>query len=317
MALSLCSSSVANTGELACDKSRGVLKKLFIFNGAIASGDYADEETLFDTLVANSKLSKDDTDKLFVIPEAQEIADSSEANTEASLGLGFKAVLREGRPAYTVKIFAGADLLKRLRRFNNQTVRVLELDANGTLWGVKSGTDFKGFQAKLFFTGNKLADGQNLTEGVVTFTMSILSTSEYFDNPVWASLSDYNVEDIVPLIDVRMAYLSNSTNVHKITMKIADSNLVDDYNIGPDFGTAIATLDANFSALSGAGTPSTSLAITSVAYDSALQALTVTYDNTAYGTATGNIKLIPPTPAQLDGAGATGIELLPVTYAKP
>lgn len=317
MALSLCSSSVANTGELACDKSRGVLKKIFIFNGALSSSDYADEETLFNALVANSKLSKDDSDKLFVINEAQEITDSSETNTEATLGLGFKAIIREGRPAYTVKIFAGADLLKRLRRFNNQTVRILEYDANGTIWGVKSGTELKGFQAKLFFTGNKLATGQNVEEGVVTFTISILSTSEYFDNPVWASLSDYNVEDIVPLMDVQMAYLSNSTNVHKITMKIADSNLISDYNIGPDFGTTIATLDANFSALSGAGTPATALAITSVAYDSALEALTVTYDSTAYSSATGNLKLIPPTPAQLDGADVTGIELLPVTYAKP
>lgn len=317
MALSLCSSSVANTGELACDKSRGVLKKIMIFNGAIGSSDYASEETLFNKLVTNSKLSKSEANKIFVINEAQEIADASEANTEGTLGLGFKAILREGRPAYTVKMFAGADLLKRLRKFNNQTVRILEFDANGTIWGVRSGTDFKGFQAKLFFTGNKLADGQNISEGIVTLTLSILSTSEYFDNPVWADLSSYNIEDVVPLIDVNMAFVSNSSNVHKISMKIADSNLVNDYNIGPDFGTAIATLDANFSALSGAGTPATALAITSVTYDATLQALTVTYDNTAYGSATGNIKLIPPTPAQLDGADVTGIELLAVTYPKP
>lgn len=317
MALSLCSSSVANTGELACDKSRGVLKKIMIFNGAIGASDYADESTLFDQLVENSKLSKSASNKLFVINEAQEIADSSESNTEGTLGLGFKAILREGRPAYTVKLFAGGDLLKRLRKFNNQTVRIFEYDANGVIWGVKSGTDFKGFQAKLFFTGNKLADGQNISEGIVTLTISILSTSEYFDNPVWADLSDYNVEDIVPLIDVTLAKVSNSSNVHKISMKIADSDLVNDYNIFDDFGAAIAARSANFSAKSGAGDPSTTLAITSIAVDNTLKCLTVTYDNTAYGTATGNIKLIPPTPAQLDAGGVTGIELLPVTYAKP
>lgn len=317
MALSLCATSVDNTGELACDKSRGVLKKILIFNGSVAQADYTDEAELFAKLVANSKLSKSDSNKVFVINEAQDIADASEANTEASLGLGFKSIIREGRPAYTVKIFAGADLLKRLRTFNNQTVRILEWDANGTLWGTKSGTNFKGFQAKLFFSGNKLATGQNVEEGIVTFTISILNTSEYFDNPYWASLADHNIEDIVPLIDVNLAYLSNSTNVHKITMKIPGANLIEDYNIGADYGTTIATLDADFSALSGAGTPATALAITSVAYDSALEALTVTYDGTAYGTATGNLKLIPPTPAVLDAADVTGIELLSVTYAKP
>jgi hypothetical protein len=317
MSLSLCSATVANTGEIACDKSRGVLKKIFIFNGEVDSADYADEQTLFNTLVTNSKLSKDDSDKVFVINEAQDIADSSESNTEGTLGLGFKAVLREGRPAYTVKVFAGADLLKRLRKFNNQTVRVLEYDANGAIWGVKSNSKFKGFQAKLFFTGNKLATGQNVEEGIATFTMSILSTSEYFDNAVWADIGDYNIEDVVPLLDVTMAYVSNASNVHQISMEIAGSNLIEDYSIGDEFGTTIATLDVNFSAKSGAGVPATALTITSITYNSTLKTLAVTYDSTEYAAATGNLKLIPPTPAQLDAADVTGIEMLPVTYDKP
>jgi hypothetical protein len=317
MSLSLCSSSVANTGELACDKSRGVLKKIFIFNGEVDSADYADEETLFNTLVANSKLSKDDGDKVFVINEAQDVADSSESNTEGSLGLGFKAIIREGRPAYTVKIFAGADQLKRLRRYNNQTVRILEYDANGVLWGVKSNSKLKGFQAKLFFVGNKLATGQNVEEGVVTFTMSILSTSEYFDNPVWVDLSDYNVEDIVPLVDVTMEYVSNASNVHQIKFVVKGSNLIEDYNIYDDFGAILATLDAQFSAKSGAGVPATALTITSVAVNASLETLAITYDGTEYAAASGNLKLIPPTPTQLDTADATGIEILSLTYAKP
>lgn len=317
MALSLCSTSVANTGGLACDKSRGVGKKIMIFNGSIPAADYETEAELFAKLVENSKLSKTDGNKIFVINEIQDIADASEANTEGTFNLGLKTILREGRPAYTFKVAAGSDELKRLRTFNNQTIRIIEWDANDTAWFTKSGTSAKGFQAKLFFSGNKLSDGQAINEGFVTVTVSILSVSEYFDNAYWADMSDYTVDDIKALIDVQMAFVSNSTNVHKISMEIAGSNLVSPYSIGPDYGTAIATLDANFSALSGAGTPATALAITSVAYDSALEALTVTYDNTAYGTATGNIKLIPPTPAQLDGADVTGIEMLSVTYAKP
>lgn len=313
MALSLCASSVANTGELACDKSRGVLKKLFICNGTIPSASYADEATLFAKLVTNSKLSKSDADKIFVINEAQEIADASEANTEGTLGLGFKAVLREGKPSYTIKIFAGGDLLKRLRTFNNQTVRFFEWDANGTIWGTKSGTSFIGFQGKFFFSGNKLATGQNVEEGVVTITLSVLSTSEYFDNPYWASLASYNIEDVKPLIDVNMSLLSNASNVHKIQMKIADSNLVSDYNIGDDYGTEVAALAANFSATIGGS----SLTIDSIAYDSSLDALTVTYDSTGYTGGSGNIILTPPTPAQLDAGDVVGVELLPVTYAKP
>jgi hypothetical protein len=315
--LSRCAISVANTGEIACDKSRGVLKKIMIFNGSVAADDRTTETELFNYLVTCSKLSKSASNKLFVINEAQDIVDASEANTEGTLGLGFKAVIREGRPAYTVKIMGGADLLKRLRTFNNQTIRLFEWDANSTLWGTKSGTNFKGFQAKLFFTGNKLATGQNIEEGVITFTLSIISTSEYFDNTYWANLDGNNIEDIVPLIDVPLAFVSNSSNVHKISIKVLDSNLIEPFNIYEDNGAAIAALAADFSAKSGAGDPTTALPITSIAVDAALELLTVTYDNTAYGTATGNLKLMPPTPQELDDADVTGIELLETTYEKP
>lgn len=317
MALSLCGSTVENTGGIACDKSRGVAKKFFIFNGAFAEADYADAGTFFDALVANSKLSKLDANKVFVLDEVQEIEKTSEANTEGALGLGFKTILREGRPAYRFKFFGGSDQLKRLRKFNNQTVRVVEYDANGVAWVYQTGTEAKGFQAKLFFTGNDMATGQNVEEGVIEGYISILSISEYKDNCKWVDLSDYNIEDVKALIDVQLAKLSNASNVHKITMIAAGTNLIEGYNIGADFGAAVALLDANFSALSGAGVPATALVITSVTYDSALEALTVTYDSTAYSSATGNIKLVPPTPTQLDAGDVTGVELLSVTYAKP
>lgn len=315
MALSLCSTSVQNTGELACDKSRGVAKKFLIYNGTFDSGDLASAATLFAAHVAKSKLSKSDAEKIFVLNEVQDITNSSEQNVEGSLGLGFKQILREGRPAYVAKSFGGGDLLKRLRQFNNQTVRLIELDANNVGWAYKTGTNARGFQAKLFFSGNTISTGQNVEEGVITVGISILSVSEYFDSAQWVDFGDFNIEDIVSLIDVPMAFVSNASNVHQISMKISDSNLVDDYNIYDDYMDAI---DAQtFTALSGAGTPATGLAITSIVKNATLKTLAVTYDATAYGTATGNIKLIPPTPATLDAADITGIEILPVTYVKP
>lgn len=319
MALSLCSTSVDNTGELACDKSRGVLKKFFIFNGAIAAADYGTQQDFFDKLVENSKLSKSDSDKIFVLSEVQEITDSSEANKEGTLNLGFKATLQEGRPAYKAKFFAGGDALKRLRTFNNQTVRILEYDANGVVWGTKSGTSFKGFQAKLFFAGNKIATGQNVEEGVVEVTVSILSVSEYFDNAYWMEIpSTANIEDVKPLIDAQLAYVSHTSNALNYSLKIAGSNLMEDYDVLADYGTLIATLDANFSASSGATTAvGTSLAITSVAYSGGY--LVVTYDSTAYSAVTSGyyIKLTPPTPAQLDAADVVNLEILSVTHVKP
>lgn len=317
MGLSLCGTTAANTGEIACDKSRGVAKKLFIFNGTIASGDYAIEATLFGKLVANSKLSKDATNKIFPLPEIQDAVDSSEANREGTLGLGYKTTLIEGKPAYTFKMFAGMDLLKRLRKWNNQTVRFIEWDSNNTVWFSKSGTNAIGFQAKLFVTGGKLATGQNVEEGVVTVTLSVLNTTEYIDNAYYADMADHNVNDIVALLDVNMALVSNASNVHQISLKASGSNLIGSQDLPDEIMTALGLLDANFTAYSGASStnPSTSLEITSVAANG--KNLAVTYDSTAYTSATGYIKLVPPTPAQLDAGDVPDLEILPVIYAKP
>ena len=313
MSYSLCGKSVANTGELACDKSRGVLKKLFIFNGSIGANDYADETTFMNKLIANSKLSKEDSDKIFVLNEAQDLADASDANKDGSLNLGFKTVLLEGKPGYTIKFFAGGDLLKRLRKFNNQTVRVLEYDANGVVWGTKSGGAFKGFQAKLFFTGNKIATGQNVEEGVVTLSVSILSTTEYFDNNYWMETAG-NVDDIQSLMDVTMNVISVASNVFKIGLNILGSDLKGAYNIWGDYGAAIAAL--TFTAKSGAA--GAALIITSVAADDTLEALTVTFDATAFAAlASGTvITLIPPTPATLDTADVPNTEIIPLSIIK-
>lgn len=316
MSLSLCGKSVANTGELACDKSRGILKKLMISMGVIGSSDYVDEDTFFAKLVANSKLSKLDSNKIFVLNEVQEIADASDSNKEGSLGLGFKATLIEGKPGYKLKVFAGGDLLKRLRSYNNQTIRVFEYDSNGVVWGTKSGTNYQGFQAKLFVTGNKIATGQNVEEGVIEISVSFLSTSEYFDNAYWMETGDNNnIEDLKALQDVPLSKVSNSTNVYKVAMKIAGSNLKEAYNIYDDYGALIAATTFTAATGSSYGTP---LTVTSVAVDASLKCLTVTFDSTAYTALSSGakIKLIPPTPTVLDAADITGVELLPVIFTK-
>jgi len=314
MAYSLCGTSVDNTGQQACDKAKGVLANIAIDNGVVEEADYASEADFFAALVAKSKLSKSATEKLFILPEIQEIADASEANKEGSLGLGFKTTLQEGKPAYKFKFFGGADLLKRCKTFDNQTVRIREYDANGVWWGTKSGTDSIGYQAKLFFTGGKPATGQNVEEGVIECTVSILSAVEYYKNSYWME-SDGNISDIKALLDVNLTYISKASNVYKIGMEIPGSNLVGPYNIYDEQGAAIAAL--TFSAATGA-TYGTSLAITSIAVDATLKCLTVTFDSTAFAALSSgaSIKLIPPTPAVLDAADVTETELLYVILTK-
>jgi hypothetical protein len=321
MALSLCGSAgAANVGELACDVAKGVAKKIFIFNGTFQSSDYTDENTFFAAFVANALLSKTASNKVLPIKEIQDVADNSEADKTGSLGLGFSQRLVEGRPKYTFKFFAGADLLKRYRTYDNKTVRVLEYDANGVLWGTKSGTNFQGYQAKLTFSGGKLATGQNVEEGVVTMTVSILSNSEYLNNSYYVQI-DENIEDAISLLDSPLAYVSKASNVYKYSVLIPGASLISTYNVLPDYGTAIAALMANFTAKSGASAAAaptgTALAITAMAYNTGGDGLlTVTYDPTAFAAAGAFIYLAGPTPLQLNTGSVVGIELLSVVHAK-
>lgn len=322
MPYSLCGTSVDNLGEQACDKSRGVIKKIFIFNGAIDAADFVSSDAFLAKMIANSKLPKSHANKVFVLNEIQDIADNSEADKEGTLNQGFKATLVEGKPGYKIKTFAGSDLTKRIRTFNNQNLRIVEYDANGVFWVLPKNSKAYGFQAKIFSKGNKAATGQNVEEGIVETTVGFLSTTEYFDSAKWVETpTGGNVEDIVPLLDVSMTYVSKASNVYKIKLEVPGSSLTGAYNIyDSDAGTtvtAVAALAASFSA--GTGTNyGTSLAITSIGVDASLKTLTVTFDSTAFTALSSGaaIKLTPPTPAQLDGGNVSETELLPVIVTK-
>lgn len=312
----LCGLNLENTGEQGCDPSRGITKKIFIDLGYISEANCASETLFFDELVRKSKLSKADPQKVFVIAETQDIVDASEADKEGSLNQGFKTTLIEGLPAYKIKFFAGGDLVKRLRKLNGLTVKIREFDHNQRFWGTKSATNSVGFNAKLKFVGNKAATGQAVEEGVAEMTLSILSTLEYYDNCNWMEMPDGgNIDDAKALLDVTLKYESHASNALSYSMKVVGSNLKGGFSVGPEVGDLIKLL--TFTAKSGAGTPSTSLAITSITYNATTDRLVVTYDNTAYGTATGNIMLIPPTPTLLDAGDVPETELLTVIHAKP
>jgi hypothetical protein len=316
MPANLCSQVGANTGEVLCDKSRSITKKLFIFNGSVLAAGYVDSDTFLAGLATKSRLSKFATEKIFPLPEVQEIADTSEANTEGTMGLGFKTVLREGKPSYSYKFFAGASLLKQLRKFNNSTVRVMEYDTNGNMWFTTSGSTILGYRAKLFFTGGKAATGAAVEEGVVTLTLSILDTTEYLDNAKFMPIEG-NINDIEGLLDVDLSEpTAHVSNAHKIKVQADTSQANLKIDFYDDYSTLLASASL-WEAFTGA-TFSTPLTITSVAADAANKAFTVTFDNTAYTalSAGAKIKLNLKAPDVLAAADVTGIEGIAVTLTK-
>lgn len=316
MSANLCAQIGANTGEILCDKSKAVTKKPFIFNGSVPGVTTMDPAAFLAALVGKSVLSKLATEKVFPLPELQDIADTSEANTEGTLGLGFKTILREGKPSFDYKFFGGNSLLKQLRKFNNATVRFIEYDTQSNMWGTLSGNTFQGFRAKLFFSGGKAATGTNVEEGVITMRMSVLDTTEYIDNAKFMPITG-NINDIVGLLDVDLSEASaHVSNVYKILVQAETSQANLKINFFDDYSTLLANV-ARWEAFTGA-TFNTSLTITSVAADAANKAFTITFDTTAFGAlAVGaKIKLNLKSPDILAAADITGIEGNPIILTK-
>jgi predicted regulator of amino acid metabolism with ACT domain len=316
MSFSLCGSSgLSNTGGIECDVSRGVLDRILVYNGAVPTASYSDSDTFLSYLVTASKKSRTDSGKIFPFPSAQEIADKSEANTEGSLGLGFKTILREGLPSYEFKVFAGMVQLKALRKMNNKTIRIFEYDRNKNIWGTSVGTSFKGFQAKIFVTGGKIATGTNVEEGIVTITVSILDASEYLDNAYFMPI-DGNISDISGLMDIDLVELAaHTSNAYKVGARVKSSQMGGFINMYDNFSDLLA-LATNWKAT--VKSTGADLAITTVAKDAALKGWTVTFDSTAFAALPANSQIIVEfvAPETLDAADVVGVESVPLTVVK-
>lgn len=313
MALSLCGGIAANTGGIDCDSSPGIIRKIIVWGGSLDSAEYDTPETVQAAFELAAGLPKADANKMFVFPIAQEITDNSEQNTTGSLGLGFTAVVREGKPAYSLKVFAGQSLVSQLRKFNNTTIRILTLDANGKVWGVSSNGRFIGAQARLFTAGLKFATGQGIEEGVVTISVSFLDTNEINSNAAFVELADDS--GVEGLNDVNLSeYAPHSSNVMKMQLIVPTAEMGGGINLQDTYGTELASIGA-WKASSG-GTPIT---ITAVTENTANNGWDVTLDSTEYTALPAQAKIIMDlvAPAVLDATyNVVGIEAVPLTIIK-
>jgi hypothetical protein len=314
MSLNLCGSIGANTGGIDCDITRGNPVKICPGGATFSPSDYADQTTMDAAILSKLILATGNTQKLYPFPVIQGTTDQTEAAKTGSLGYGLKIKLLRSKAGYEFDVLAGTALEKRLIAFDGQIVPLLILDDKSQFAGVKdSSSYFKGANYLIGVEPQPYGDAQNAK--TTKITISIVDTQDFTENAYFykTALASSN---IVGLKDVILSEpQAHSTNVYKIKMKIPTSKLNGDLDIWDDYGSLIAAL--TFTA--GTGTNyGTSLAITSVAVDNTLKALTVTFDSTAYGLlASGaKIKLIPPTPTVLDAADVTGVELFPIILTK-
>jgi hypothetical protein len=315
MATSLCGAvNFGNTGEIGCDNFRGVPTMLLVGSATFSSSDYVDSATMDAAMIAKTKLGTGSSQKLFPFPTIQGNADQTEAAKYGTLGYGLREKLVDARPAYEFDVRAGSNLEKKLKTFDGKSVPVIIRDDKNQFWGrLNSSNQFEGAVYQIGVTPQPFGDGQN--PKVTKITISIVNPRDFVENAkVYVSTTTSLA--FAGLKDVTMRVLSNVTNVYKIKLEIITDLLGTNLDIYDDYGALIQPL--TFTAFTGT-TYTTSLAITSVAVDATLKALTVTFDSTAYtALASGaKIKLVAPLPAILDAANVVGIEIATLIITKP
>ncbi|HEY4112190.1 hypothetical protein [Puia sp.] len=316
MSLSQCGLVGGNTGGPECDPSKDRPVGLTFGGGTFDAGDYVDGPTFAVEFVSKTKLATGDSEKLFPFPELQGNTDQTEAPKTGSLGYGLKFVLLGAKPAYEFDVVAGSTTEQKLFALDGATVPVYVHGSTGKTWGTRSRTTdiFKGFKVLVSIVGKGFDDAQNVKSTKVT--LSFVSSDEFYKTAAYIT-TDMTSSDLVGLMD-GIAYepIAHTVNAYKIGVKVLTAALGGDLNVYDSYADELVA--GLVTAFTGAAF-GTTLAITSFVKDTVNKCWTLTFDNTAYTALAANTKIkvfLGPTPADLDAADITGLEILPIIVSK-
>lgn len=318
-----CSTVGSNLGDVSCQGRRETPSMFMVGGKQFSAAEYGDSDTMQAAVVAATKLSTGDPDKLYAFPIINKVTNSTEANSTGSLALGPVVRLRKGRPSYT---YVMQDLTQfqyeNLLAFDNKVVPVFTYDDGSQYWGYRAGVaanvlntnPFSGEIARIEVSGNGFKDSENIETGQAVVVVSYLSISDFEKRAAYISLPNFSTGDVAGLQDVSLIEpVAHVSNVHSLKAYIKVPQLGGDIDLGPRHGTALAAL--TWTAFTGVGF-ATSLVLTSVAYTAGK--LVFTFDSTAYTAlaALSKIRLVPPTVTVMDNADITEIEIGSITLTK-
>lgn len=196
---------------------------------------------------------------------------------------------------------------QRMSAMAGASLDVFFVDDQYAVYGTLDGEEFAGFsvlQAYPYTSKFMVSD----TVNQYSFRVTLGDITEYRENSRYL-VTNSGITAAAGLVNAQLSKLSNATNVYKIKL-IADGGT----DMEPLYGALIAPLTFTATNLQ----TGSSIAITSVADDTALDAFTVTFDNAAYtALASGDkIQLNGPSASALATANVKYFEILPVVLTK-
>jgi hypothetical protein len=201
----LCSTSGINGGTVDCPITPGVGKYLVGWGGKLTAAQLAAGYTICkNSLIADSKKSKNSGSKLVVFPIIAEFTSKKEANVEAKMADGFSEVRREGLPAYELKIRTDMYQSQQLRKINNKRRRWVIVDDKNLFIGTRDADgNMIGKTGKIFVNGID-AGGLNENSGECMITVNLENAGETFDSGVVIQLDKAPTQLFKYLKDIQL-----------------------------------------------------------------------------------------------------------------
>lgn len=293
-----------NTGFGDCVLSFGTIVGAFLVpkDLELTPSDLADLEAKLKDLAMDA----DPKQRIYPIHYFEGITDNTEDKTIETLGYGGKYPVREGYYDWMFRFLQGGIcLLKSLQQFNGTGKYALFYDANGVLFGQKSGDNLKGVPLSYFWADKwRPSDGS----AAPNYSVQFVFRPEFINQYLGFVEADFPLVEVEGLQNVVLAEGAGSARpVLKITAKAGcdGTNLYDTYSAElAAVGAWKATINGN------------DIDITSVVVDANISGWTVTVDNADPDYVAGEPMIISlADPVALDGLGVTGFESKTLTIA--
>lgn len=301
--------SVFNTGIPLCDLAKGKIKGVILLDKGVyfTPAERASTAAFLAALVTKTTAARGG--RVYPLFDINNFEDNTGDPTTGGIGNLTTAtiIVSDAIPSFRFGYNGSEARHKRLALMNSASLDVMFVDDKFAVYGTQSGVNFKGYSVLQAYTDTSkfiVADAVNQ----YSFRLTLGSITEYRDASAYV-VANSSLAALQGLIDVQLTYLSNATNVFKI-QPIADGGT----NLEPVNGAAIAAL--TFTAID----LQTGLAftVTSSADDTALDAITITLNSTAWGLlgAGDKVQINGPTAAALAAAGVKPYEFIPVIVTK-
>jgi hypothetical protein len=302
--------SVFNVGVPPCDLAKGKIKGvIFADKGVTFSAADCASATAFIAAV-KTKTTAARGGRVYPIWDLLNFEDNTGDPSTGSVGNLSTAtiVTSDAVPAFSFGYNGSEARHRRMAEMAGASLDIFFVDDKFAVYGTLVEGEFAGFSVlQAYVDTSKFIVSDSVNQ--YRFRVTLGSISEYRENSAYV-VANSGITAAAGLVNVNLSVLSNASNVYKIKF-VADGGT----DLEPLYGATVAGLTFTAENLE----TGAAFTVTSVADDTALDALTVTLDSTAYGLlASGDrVQLNGPLAAALAGAGVKPYEFQPVIITKP